>query len=112
MTALSLLFPALCRALRPTLLALLMALAWLTPALAQLNVSVTEGHRRPMPIAIADFSGPHGSSIASAVRDNLARSGLFQVQNPDSFLQRDMDVNVAPRFADWRITKTEALVIG
>jgi TolB protein len=112
MTALSLLFPALSRALRPTLLALLMAFAWLTPALAQLNVSVTEGHRRPMPIAIADFSGPHGSSIAGAVRDNLSRSGLFQVQNPDSFLQRDMDVNVAPRFADWRITKTEALVVG
>jgi TolB protein len=103
---------ALSRALRiGPAIALLLALT-AGPAVAQLNVSVTEGHRRPMPIAISDFSGPHGSEIASAVRDNLSRSGLFQVQEPKAFLQTDTDVNVAPRFPDWRILKTEALVIG
>ncbi|GIU67002.1 protein TolB [Candidatus Phycosocius spiralis] len=80
--------------------------------MAQISVSVTEGHKRPMPLAIVDFNGPHGSAIAATVRDNLDRSGLFQVQNPEVFLQRDIDVNLAPRFADWRIIKTEALVIG
>ncbi|MCA3693605.1 Tol-Pal system beta propeller repeat protein TolB [Aquidulcibacter sp.] len=112
MTSHFLSFLPLSRAVRALVTGIVLALACLTPAFAQLNVSVTEGHRRPMPIAISDFSGPHGSSIANAVRDNLARSGLFQVQNPDSFLQRDMDVNVAPRFADWRVIKTEALVVG
>jgi TolB protein len=82
------------------------------PASAQLSVSITEGHRRPMPIAIADFDGPNGAAISGAVRDNLARSGLFQVQDPASFKQTDMDVNVAPRFPAWRETRTEALVIG
>jgi TolB protein len=81
-------------------------------AYAQLSVSVTEGHRRPLPIAIADFSGPNGAAIAGAVRENLDRSGLFQVQSPSTFLQKDTDVNVAPRFPAWREIKSEALVIG
>jgi TolB protein len=83
-----------------------------SPAMAQLNVTISEGTRRPLPIAIADFAGPNGAAIAGAVRANLDRSGLFQVQDPASFLQKDTDVNVAPRFASWRETKTEALVIG
>jgi TolB protein len=82
------------------------------PAFAQLSVNVTEGHRRPMPIAIADFEGPNGAAIAGAVRDNLDRSGLFQVQDPKTFKQTDTDVNIAPRFPAWRETATQALVIG
>jgi TolB protein len=83
-----------------------------SPAQAQLNVSVTEGHRRPLPIAIADFAGPNGAAIAGAVRSNLGRSGLFQIQDPAGFLQKDTEINVAPRFPAWREIKTEALVIG
>jgi TolB protein len=82
------------------------------PAHAQLAVSVTEGHRRPMPIAISDFDGPNGKLIAGAVRANLERSGLFQVQDPSTFQQSDTDVNVAPRFPVWRAINTQALVIG
>jgi TolB protein len=81
-------------------------------AQAQLDVRITEGTRRPIPIAIADFDGPNGAAIAAAVRGNLDRSGLFQVQDPNSFLQKDTDVNVAPRFPAWRDIKSEALVIG
>jgi TolB protein len=95
--------------------AFVLALAFLIasgPAAAQLSVSVTEGHRRPMPIAIADFDGPNGRAIAGAVRANLDRSGLFQVQDPGTFQQTDVDVNVAPRFASWRAINTQALVIG
>ena len=93
-------------------LAFLALLMSASPALAQLSVSVTEGHRRPLPIAIAEFDGPNGAAIAAAVRANLDRSGLFQVQDPNSFLQKDTDVNVAPRFPAWREIKSEALVIG
>lgn len=95
-----------------TCLITLVSLFWASSASAQLAVSVTEGHRRPLPIAISNFDGPNGAAIAGAVRDNLARSGLFQVQDPASFKQTDMDVNVAPRFPAWRETNTEALVIG
>jgi TolB protein len=98
-------------------LAALMALAMAffmgaSPAFAQLTVNVTEGHRRPLPIAIADFDGPNGRAISGAVRANLERSGLFQVQDPGSFQQTDTDVNVAPRFPAWRAISTQALVIG
>jgi TolB protein len=81
-------------------------------AFAQLDVTISEGTRRPVPIAIADFEGPNGAAIANAVRANLDRTGLFQVQDPNGFLQKDTDVNVAPRFPAWREIKTEALVIG
>lgn len=83
-----------------------------SPAMAQLAVSVTEGHRRPMPIAITNFEGPNGPAISATVRANLERSGLFQVQDPTGFGQSDVDVNIAPRFPVWRQTRTEALVIG
>lgn len=82
------------------------------PAAAQLVVDVTEANARPLPIAIADFSGPQGAAISAVVRDNLERSGLFDVQNPNAFLQRDTGVNIAPRFADWRVINSAALVVG
>jgi TolB protein len=94
------------------LLALLVATIFAGGAQAQISVDVTEGHRRPLPIAIADFAGPRGADIAAVVRANLERSGLFDVQSPASFLQRDTEVNLAPRFADWRVIKSEALVVG
>jgi TolB protein len=94
------------------LLAVLALSLCASPAFAQLVVSVTEGHRRPMPIAITNFEGPNGEAIAATVRANLERSGLFQVQDPGTFGQRDVDVNIAPRFPVWRDTRTEALVIG
>lgn len=80
-------------------------------ASAQLVVDVTEGHQRPMQIAIADFNGPNGANISSVVRADLERSGLFGIQNPSGYGANN-DVNVTPRFADWRQSKTEALVIG
>lgn len=94
------------------LIALVALFAWSSSARAQLVVSVTEGHTRPLPIAITNFDGPNGGAISGAVRDNLERTGLFQVQAPSSFTQTDTDVNVAPRFPAWRDISTQALVIG
>jgi TolB protein len=93
-------------------LALLVCLLTGGPAFAQLVVDVTQGHQRPLPIAITDFGGPQGANIASVIRSDLDRSGLFAVQDPNAFLQRSPDLNVAPRFADWRVTETSALVVG
>jgi TolB protein len=89
-----------------------LAVAGVSPACAQLVVDVTEANARPLPIAISDFNGPQGAAIAAVVRDNLERSGLFDVQNPDAFLQRDVGVSTAPRFADWRVINSAALVVG
>jgi TolB protein len=100
------------RQISALVLAFMAVLMLATPAYAQLNVSVTEGHRRPLPIAIADFGGPNGAAISATVRANLDRSGLFQVQDPNLFQQSDTDVNVAPRFPAWRAISSQALVIG
>lgn len=83
-----------------------------TEANAQLVVNVTEGQKKLMPIAIADFGGPKGADIASVVRSDLDRSGLFNVQDPKGFISKNYDVNLTPKFADWRAINTEALVIG
>ncbi|MBX7249008.1 MAG: Tol-Pal system beta propeller repeat protein TolB [Caulobacteraceae bacterium] len=73
---------------------------------------VTEGVLRPYPIAIPAFSGPHGDDIARVVRADLERSGYFEPIDPNAFIQRDLDVAVAPRFDDWRRINAQALVIG
>ncbi len=31
---------------------------------------------------------------------------------PDAFIQRDLNIEVAPRFADWKIINSDALVVG
>lgn len=83
-----------------------------TNANAQLVVNVTEGQKKLMPIAIADFAGPKGAEIAGVVRGDLDRSGLFDVQDPKTFISKNYDVNLTPKFADWRTLNTESLVIG
>lgn len=100
------------RLLGTCLAALAMAASLPGPASAQLVVDVTEGMSRPLPIAISNFSGPNGAQISAVVRDNLERSGLFDVQDPNAFLQRDVGVSTAPRFGDWRVINSAALVVG
>jgi len=42
----------------------------------------------------------------------LERSGLFRPVDRDAFIQNEVDVNVRPRFKDWRIVNALALVTG
>jgi len=84
-----------------------------TPAMAQLRVDVTQGQVSPLPIALPDFAGSAlGPEFTSVIRSDLERSGLFKVIEPAAYLQTGMDVNVTPKFADWRIVTAEALVVG
>lgn len=87
-------------------------------AQAQLKVDITQGNIDPMPIAIPDFSGQDAASIrlgrdiSNVVRNDLARSGLFKSLDPNSFISNQSDINYQPVFADWRVIKAEALVVG
>ena len=99
------------------LAAALLVLGLTLPASAQLRVRVDEGNFKPVPIAIPDFqvTGPDGElakQIVEVVRADLASTGLFDLQNPGSFIQRDLTINAEPRFADWKIIRTEGLVVG
>ncbi|WP_409916694.1 Tol-Pal system beta propeller repeat protein TolB [Hyphomonas sp.] len=103
--------------LKRFLAAALLVLGLAIPAHAQLQVRVDEGNFRPMTIAVPDFevTGTNtqlARQIADVIRADLASTGLFDIQNPASFIQRDLTIRAEPRFADWRIIRTEALVAG
>ena len=80
---------------------------------AQVELDVNRGIVEPLPIAVPAFGGdPRGADIARVVAADLERSGFFRPIDPNAFLQRDLDVNAAPRFADWRAINAVALSAG
>ena len=87
-------------------------------AKAQLEIDITKGNIDPTPIAVPDFlatdsqSRTIGADIASVVRADLERSGLFKSLNPSSFIERQTNIDYQPTFADWRVIKADALVSG
>lgn len=102
-----------------TLLALMIG----APALAQgpLRVDVTEGHLDPLSIAVTDFVSAAGSDgreeeigseIARVITSNLDRSGLFDPVDPAAFIEDIEDIDLRPRFGDWRVIDASALLVG
>src|SRR5262249_32463768 len=99
------------RAAHPSLVALLCLVVFaatlprtVTPARAALAIQVDRGVTEPIPIAIPDFlgAGTAGKDVATVVRADLERSGLFRSLNPTSFIEKISDINTPPRFGDWR----------
>lgn len=89
------------------------------PAMAELKIEITEGKVEPMPIAIPDFAGnggpeaqAMGRQMAQVIAADLERSGLFRPIDPRAFIQDPASLQQAPKFADWKPLKTEALVTG
>ncbi|MEL7453230.1 MAG: Tol-Pal system protein TolB, partial [Pseudomonadota bacterium] len=86
-------------------------------ATAQIVVDVTEGTIKPYPIAIPDMAAKPGAEelatqISEVVRADLVSTGLFETTDPAAFIQRDLSIQVQPRFADWRIIQADGLVVG
>ncbi len=75
------------------------AILGLEPAAqAALQVRVDQGVTEPIPIAIPDFiASPEGRDIASVVRADLERSGLFRSVNPASFIETDHPTSTCRR---------------
>lgn len=92
----------------------------IAPALADepLHIVIDQGKVEPLPIALPGFIGKSqaerdtGANIAKVISDDLERSGLFRALDPRSFIERPTDFGMLPRFNDWRIINTEALVTG
>ncbi|WP_309642922.1 Tol-Pal system beta propeller repeat protein TolB [Phenylobacterium sp.] len=89
-----------------------LSLAGVGPAAAQIEVDVNRGDVQPLPIAIPGFSGERGAEIAQVINGNLERSGLFRPIDQNAFVEKTMDVNVQPRFPDWKAINAQALVNG
>jgi TolB protein len=80
-----------------------------------LEVDITQGTLKPIPIAIPEFLGEDPQfavAVADVVAADLERSGLFQPLDRAAFLERPRDLNTPPRFADWRPLNAQALVVG
>ncbi len=96
-------------------------------AYALIEIDITRGNLDPLPIAISPLYIEPGSkdinqgetiiknvgeSIAKVIEVNLKRSGLFNPLKKDSFVQKPDIAHVKPRFEDWRLIKSQALVTG
>jgi TolB protein len=97
----------------------LQGLAFAPPAsAAPVEVDINHGDVQPLPIAIAPLTGDDqrtaaiGADIAKVISANLDRSGFFRPLDPNSFIDRNLDVAVQPKFADWRAINAQALVNG
>jgi len=92
--------------------------AMTSTAFAELRVDITQGRVEPMPLAVMDFSGSSdtanqlGRQMAAVISADLERSGLFRPVDPKAFIQKELSMDQAPRFGDWRIVNAQALVQG
>jgi TolB protein len=95
-------------------LAALPAAGLVAPAArAEIEVNVNRGDVQPLPIAIPAFGGaPAGTDISGVIAANLQRSGLFRPLDPASFVERDLNTAVQPRFPAWKQINAQALVNG
>jgi TolB protein len=88
------------------------------PTAAALQVDVTQGNIKPIPIAIPDLlagdpsQAQTGANIAQVVRADLQRSGLFNTIDPKAFVDHITNINTAPNFANWRVINAQGLVAG
>ncbi len=98
-----------------TLIALILGVA---AAHAVVEVDITRGNIRPLPIAIAPFGGGSSNSaqlagdITAIISRDLERSGLFKPIPPAAHVERIFNIDVPPRFRDWRVINAEALATG
>ena len=86
-----------------------------TTSQAALEIDVTEGNLRPMPIAITTVIDRQneqlglGLDITKVIASDLAGSGLFYPINPKAFLDEVNSVDRSPNFNSWRVINAEAL---
>ena len=92
-----------------------------TNAIALIEIDITEGNREPLPIAISDFFYDEvdslklneiSNNLSDVVKADLERCGLFAPINEDAFIQKNSAMHLRPRFEDWRLIKSQALVTG
>jgi TolB protein len=83
-----------------------------------IEIDITRGSIQPIPIAIPFFLGGSqqeqqlASEITKVIVNDLEGSGLFIPQDRSAFIEKISSVDSPPRFGDWRIINTQALVVG
>ncbi len=88
------------------------------PLNAQVEIDITQGNIKAIPIAVARFESTSfedqqkALEVVQVVQANLAGSGLFEPLDPASFIDQNASVLAVPKFSDWRIIKAQALLVA
>jgi TolB protein len=93
-------------------------LAGVPQAVAQKRIPIPEGDFVPLPIAIPNFTpgtpsdGEVGVGVTQVITNNLKRSGLFAPIDQAAYIDKTINIDAAPQFANWRTISAQALVTG
>jgi TolB protein len=96
----------------------LFLVAGVAQAQDRLRVDVTQGNLDPLPIALPDFLGQdddaasRGADLIRVVTNDLSSSGLFAPINQAAYIEDIENVDLRPRFSDWRVINASALLVG
>ena len=88
------------------------------PCNAELQVDITRGVVKPIPVAVTNFLGSSqkelnlGRNIALVVKADLVRSGLFSAVDEKAYIDVEKSIDTKPIFGNWRLLKTQALSQG
>ena len=93
-----------------------MAAVAIRPAGAVLELDITQGQIKPIPIAIPAFTALGGDAQVAAdmtavIANDLVRSGLFIPLDPARFPPIPAS-SAVPGFGEWRALDAQALVVG
>jgi TolB protein len=79
---------------------------------------IPEGDFAPLPIAIPNFvagtpsDGEVGVGVTQVITNNLKRSGLFAPIDQAAYIEKVVNIDAAPQFANWKTISAQALVTG
>ncbi|MGB5210512.1 MAG: Tol-Pal system beta propeller repeat protein TolB [Gammaproteobacteria bacterium] len=96
-------------------LAILLALITSSPAMAQLRIEINRGVSEAVPVAVVPFAydgtGNSPIDVAGIIAGDLERSGRFAPLPAQDMISKPTTAQ-AVNFTDWRLLKTDFLVIG
>ena len=91
------------------------------------EIDITRGNLDPMPISVSPFFSDKitdnkiknnlnienlGLEISKIIENNLEKTGLFDAIEKEAFLQKPDIAHLKPRFEDWALIKSQALITG
>src|SRR5215510_14719459 len=82
------------------------------------RVPVPGGEFVPLPIALPNFvagtaaDGEVAVGVTQVITNNLRRSGLFAPIDQAAYIDKTINVDVAPNFQNWKTINAQALVTG
>jgi TolB protein len=97
-----------------------LAILGASPAFAQQQprLRVDPNEFQPLPIAIPNFvagtpsDAEVGVGVTQVITNNLKRSGLFAPIDQAAYIEKIVNIDVAPQFNSWKSINAQALVTG